>query len=431
MSTANQYLMPRSVPTGVAAFSLDGVICLATAVAIFGYPLVATLPIFFNLETTVATVPFRVFVAACSLTVLTLAGLKQRRMPAPAAFLLLALTVLLVLTLRFIYHTMLLGLAPHPTHNAGEFAVFFYGVTVLPALALCMPMRSRIAAASYRWLLTIGALTVTLTILAVSAFAPEIEVGARAESEGLNAITYASVGATLIMLTWPAGQRTRLATIFWRSGAVALGAIPLVSAASKGPIIALVVAIAAYQIASFGSSRWIKSMALVVALAALAVVGREWAFSTVDGDAPWALALRLSDVGDDTSTLERLSILQSSWDTFATSPLQGGAMVEPVLLAYPHNVLLEALMVGGVFFGIAVTFLLGWTGVRAVTLLKRQPDPFSAFVGMYALFMLSMSMLSGSLYRGPELWVAVALTFAYQRTPRLRNSAATRTRSRL
>jgi len=393
---------------------LDALVGAVLVLSVSGYPLVATLPIALSLDTRVITLPYRGAALLLVLAALALAAMSRRAIAAPMHLRALFGAAWFVLGLRFINDAVIQGIPGRPNQTAGEFALFVGTVSLLPALALFIPLRAQAERKVFSALLAVSALTAVCAVVAMSFVGEEVDLTARADREGLNAISYATTGVVLLLLlgSMPSQRRRSL-----RSGAlvvcgVALGAVPLVMAASKGPLLALAVAAAGAFIA--GTRQRVRAVLGVAAAALLLGVTASGGASLLGeaGDSI-ALARRLTDLDQDASTAERLIILSSSWNVFTDNPVLGGAMVEPILKAYPHNILLEALMVGGIPFGVLTLVLVALVAWRAWRVLAGSSDvPLHRFAGMYALFSLTMSMLSGSLYSSPEFWAALAFVFS-------------------
>lgn len=404
--------------------ALDGVLKWALVLAVFGYPMIATLPIFLSLETRVFSVPYRAFVIALTVLALLLSLLNRRHTRIPMYVLALISVSCLILILRFSNETFARNLAPGPTQTVGEFTLFFLGVTLFPALALCLPIRVAIEKSIYRSVLVFGSATVALVVFAALFLNPVIDPTLRADLEGLNAISYATTGATLILLIWPVmvGGTKSMGTWVISIAAVTLGLIPLLTAASRGPLVSLLIVLATFHVVSNKGKR-LKSILLILAAAGAIATGMgDWLSAMVEsGDQTLALARRVTDISGDSSTVERLIILNSSWDVFIANPLIGGAMVEPVLHAYPHNILLEALMVGGIPFGIIVLVLVIATAIQALRLVKSPSTArLRRFIGIFTLYVLVMAMLSGSLYKSPDFWAVVVISFSFRPVRRVR-----------
>ena len=405
---------PAAARDGMRRARLDAALVTAIALALFGYPLAATLSGFVSANTRDVSLPYRALVAALTLFIVARAAMRHKPLPLPPYVSALCALCLAVLTFRFVNDVVMLGLAAGPKQGASEFVVFFFGVTLLPALALLQPLRAAQHEAATHALFWVGVLTVGFAVVTLTLLNPEVDTTIRTDAEGLNAITFASTGALLVMLAWslPLSRRHRRLSRAVQGGAVALSLVPLVLGASKGPIVSLLGALALSHLLAARKFRWPLVAGLALGAAALAGV-YEWAATALESGNALAIVSRLSDVDADSSTVERLVILSSSWGVFVDNPWLGGALVEPLLKAYPHNILLEALMVGGIGFGLAVLLLVLAVLTQALRLLRAgAADPFLNFVGMQAVFVISMSMLSGSLYRSPDFWAAVALVFS-------------------
>ncbi len=400
-------------PRAKRASLVDAPLALAIVLSVFGYPITAALSLILGVDTRELSLPYRGLVLLLTLAVLLAAWLNSRRSPVPAIVGFLGAVSVAVLTLRFAHDAVALDLPVSATQGAGEFALFFYCVTILPALALAFPLHARYRNRTFRVLLWTAYVAVGLAVLALVVLNPEVESGARAEAEGLNAITFASIGALLILLIWcvPGKQMSAKGWLLRGSGLV-LGLVPMIMGASRGPIICLIGTLALSHLIRRKSWRMPMLLLLASTAAIIASAPDDWLGAATGLDDSFVVAKRFSDI-EDQSTAERLVVLGSSWDTFTANPWLGGALVEPVLQSYPHNVVLEALMVGGVLFGAIIIVLMIATSLRAIRLLKRSvEDPLLRFIGMYAIFVLSMSMISGALYRSPDLWAAVAMTFS-------------------
>jgi hypothetical protein len=81
-----------------------------------------------------------------------------------------------------------------------------------------------------------------------------------------------------------------------------------------------------------------------------------------------------------------------------------------VTKAYPHNVILEGLMVGGIPMGMLVLAIEAYAIWLAWTYLRTRDE--RTFIGGLLMFAVAMTMISGSLYTGPEFWYMFAIASA-------------------
>jgi O-antigen ligase len=381
------------------------------ACTVVGYPLVSALPVLLEIESRLVSVPYRQVILVACLASILIALAKGYRSTVPLPIRGLLLVMLVVLTLRYVNDVVILGVDPHPVMGATEYAVFFYGVTVLPAIPLLVPATAE-ALRRIHVPLTF-AMLLAVVLGTVTTFYDEtvIDLTVRAQATTLNAISYASIGAILIMLVvaLPAGHRGgRLITTVRILGMV-IGAAALVISASKGPLLALLIALIART--------WIRSKDRVRLLgrAGLLVLAL-WFLPTVLPDvlgssSDLALLQRLSEAKEDSSTQERTYILEQSWILFKANPILGAAIAEPTMQSYPHNVVVEALMVGGLGLGLVMAAL--WSSSLWCALRLLRAEPSLALIGMVGLFHLTMLLISGSMYLGPDTWPSIVLLHAY------------------
>jgi hypothetical protein len=422
-SPLNTNFTPTRATRRERTSALDGMIALALLAAVSGYPMIASLPIALSLDTRLVTLPYRGFVVLLSLGILALAGLSRRRATAPVRVRLCLAMACVVLGLRFVNDVFVLGTSTQHNQSAAEFALFFGGVTLLPAVALFIPMRVSLERKVFFALLAFGVATVACATLAMAASSDAVNLALRADREGLNAISYATTGAVLLLLLRALPKQSRSTVRAWLLIAcgVALALVPLFTAASRGPVLSMLVALSIGHITA-SRRRWRALVTVLAVATAMAMATSDLIDLVEDSSDSVAIARRLSDIREDQSTEERLIILSSSWNVFVNNPLLGGAIVEPILKSYPHNILLEALMVGGIPFGLLILLLVASTAVKAVQLQTNSAEqPFRRFTGMFVIFTLSMCMLSGSLYSSPEFWAVVAFSFSL-RTLRPHNS---------
>lgn len=407
-------------PAGASAAGPHEVLLLgAILLSLFGYPFVAALGTILTPDgdTRVFSIPFRALVLLVTVGVLASALTRNRQVAVPLHILVALAMVLAVLVGRFTFDAAVLGKPVSFNQEPGEVAIFFFGITILPSIALLFALGPDYHETAYRRLRQAGFLTVGLGVLALVVFQPELDAAYRAQSEGLNPITFGTIGAMLILLAWSSAGHTGGDWLI-RILLTGLGLVPLITSGSRGPILSLLTALAFAYLFVADAHKGRRAAILLVLLALVAGVLMSGALGSIlsmgEEDDAIALSRRLSDVGGDDSTIERLVILNSSWDLFTSSPLLGGGMVEPLLLSYPHNIILEALMVGGILFGIAVTALV-MAALSASRRLVATPrsSALCRFIGMNTVYVMMASMLSGSLYRSPDFWAAVALAFAH------------------
>lgn len=97
---------------------------------------------------------------------------------------------------------------------------------------------------------------------------------------------------------------------------------------------------------------------------------------------------------------------------FQKSPISGGPIELPVAKTWPHNLLLESLMVTGVPGALLMLIFLSVVSILALRLIR-----FSTFgwIGLVYFQMTVSAMLSGALYANVWFWVSAGMTIGAYR----------------
>jgi hypothetical protein len=395
--------------------------------AIVGYPLVSIVPTFTGLDARISSVIFRAIVLVLSLAVAAWTFVPFDKKVCVSRPLLLFLLCWGILLLRYAHDVVLLRIEPSPSMGAVDFLVFIVGVSLVPTLPLfrrlTIRMLQRVQHVLF-WL--VGFVVAVYSIHFANA---RSDTGFfRAQADALNAITYGSLGAILILLTftYSFSPRSRLPWLA-RWIAFGIGAYALYSSASRGPIIALATPlfllvknrVRAYGLS--GPAAWIVTITGALTFASIVAMAILVMPSTQNLSDDNFLVHRILNSAEDDSTQQRIYLIQSSWNIFLDNPFVGGAIAEPVTKAYPHNVILEGLMVGGIPMGMLVLAIEAYAIWLAWTYLRTRDE--RTFIGALLMFAVVMTMISGSLYTGPEFWYIFAIASASRRSSR--SSAST------
>lgn len=190
-------------------------------------------------------------------------------------------------------------------------------------------------------------------------------------------------------------------------------AIALLAAGSRGPILGLLVGLAAFfalALRSSASRRRIPILVIsaVLAVAAIAIV--------VPGEATQRSLSILSDAGSGISSNGRNQLWSLAFELISEHPLEGVgtggfAAVSRVEL-YPHNILLEAAAEIGVAGLVLVLGLMLSAFSRLVGAWQRAPDDLRPTIAVIlALLVASIvnSLLSGDMLANSALWLFAGL----------------------
>lgn len=354
------------------------------ALALFGYPVVGSVISLLQIDSRALSVPFRVLVALFSVFVilttrrLRIDGLRQ-----------------VMLVIWFLYVIRLLHDWLIPNLQGADYALeFFIASAVLPGFALLKAdafERRKFARIAFL-VASAGALLGLFAGLFGSADVQEGGVSGRLSLAALNPVTLGDQATSAILcgvVLWrDLKKRYRLILV----GMFVLLLACLVLTGSKGPVLQLV----------FCMGLWSMRRGLALRLGLLALPMLAWlALSTAN-----PLADRLADAGDDSSTVDRVVMINDSLDQIADSPLIGSAFVELNSGFYPHNIFVES----GLAFGVPVALV--FTGMifvgigRAWKTLKTNNYDL---LGLLFFQGLLDATFSGSLYGMLQLWVLLAM----------------------
>lgn len=188
--------------------------------------------------------------------------------------------------------------------------------------------------------------------------------------------------------------------------AMVVGVVVLVKSDSRGPLVALVVAILFY----IASLRISKSYIVVILALAAAIFVLQ--LGVVDDRILDSIGLNrvtasFSDELDISARQRQVSFF-SAFGEFLDSPIFGNSLEEQTTLFYPHNVIVEALMATGIVGGVPFIILLVRVLLQARKLFRYEDA--NGWVGLIFVQYLVGAQFSGSLYTSYTMWAALSMT---------------------
>jgi hypothetical protein len=296
--------------------------------------------------------------------------------------------------------------------NMTEIDAFVYwsGVTFLPSLLiLLLPAdkqdfkdTSRLAAV----IITAGC---TFTYYSVSLSLGYSDLGRFRVDETLNPITFGHLGVSALLLALcGVGLKFQVFELSLRAILCGAGVYAIYAASSRGPIVALGIAMLFYLLFS-------KNLLVRARLLLLVVVGAGfYLWTSVILESKGAIfSTRVVD--DFMNDAGRIDLWKSTLQTFLQSPLTGNTVSLPDG-AYPHNLILESFYVTGIFGGLAFTAVCVACLVKA-TLLVRLGGAY-AFIGLIFTQYFVMNMFSGSLWGSAPFFAAMSAVLVLAIPPR-------------
>lgn len=377
--------------------------------AIAGYPLVSVLNVVLGIPNRLTSVPFRAIVLGLSIAVVARAAMRSAQFYRGLLWAPLALFLLLYLYRLYsdaVFAPIALTMPPV------EFLSFGLGVAFIPMLPFFEPLDPRARAPAIRVIQGMASVTaVLLLVIGVQQFLAGDLIAlwhGRFGTETLNPISVGHLGASIAILAsyrlvWepPEGALRRALLL----GSLALGAATVAVSASRGPMLAGLVAIAALWFMPLrGRAR--LAMATVTGVLAIIVVAAAVRAEDRLGIPIVSRVTSIAEAREDGTSSLRLTYITDAWDQFLEHPVLGSALEERNSMFYPHNINVEAFMATGIFGGVAF-LVLSIAGLWAsFHLLRRDPD--YGWIGMLFVQALIGASTSGSIVGSPTYYAFLA-----------------------
>lgn len=329
---------------------------------------------------------------------------------------------LMVYSVRLIYDIFVRGIL---FAMSDQFYIlsYFFGLTLLPTVAILLHMRRSLVPNLHNWLL-VAAITANLLLsfyfIGGGVLQDESQFTGRAQVDGeikgtavINPITVSLIGVQLFVMSL--GRMLTVRTDPpWAQAALGLLTIYSVSniviGGSRGPILALAVCILAIGFLSFRGT--LSNQTHVRrGLFAYLLIGLAGAISYVSiAGRDLYIYQRFVDMFESRlqgGREERDYLLADAWNDFINSPLIGESYVMHNG-GYPHNFIVESLMATGIagttFLILAFVYVL--TGIWR--LLNGRAGPYGISLALLAICYITTGLVSGTIGQHPDLWACMA-----------------------
>ena len=376
------------------------------ALIIAGYPLVSAMGLELQGDTRSFSIAYRMFVLALLMVmVLRWVMLRTRLVSMGTVAAIFALWILLFMRAAW---DRWVAVSSPPLGDRGwdEFMVLMVGAGFLPALAFLERPTPATLDRAQSLIQIVGGIALALVVV-VGLQAVLVDQTDRLSTETLNPISLGHVALSVLIVSMTGSAATERMTfsggVAWvlRAGLALGAAVLLVASASRGPmIVALVVLLlAAFAPGTRGTMRYgaLGRAAMVFGIVAIGVAAMFWL-----EDATALRPLERMENWSDTSANERVAVSQAAFLQFWSSPILGSSLYELETANYPHNIILESLMGGGVI-GFALLVFVIVKCSRAALHLLSIPQGASWLGLLYFQYLLG-AMFSGSLFMEMHLW---------------------------
>lgn len=381
---------------------------ITLSVAIAGYPLIAGLSTLFGLPNTALSIAIRALVSIASVLMIMLSlNIHQRDRLSNAALIFTIIFWSLYL-IRMAYETTYFGyeLLVSPFN----YWVWAIGGSFVPMLGLsrviCVNREGDLHATWMRMII----LAAIIVVLPNASTAVDIDTGVaetgRLGLQTLNPISTGHLGVSaMIMALWTVFLRdTR---VHWRdvavSGALFLGGgVLAITANSRGPLVALIIAIL-FMIFASGSKRkyWLVG---VIGFGIASFASLVSALDAYFGTRTFERFFGQSQL-DDVTTLARVDIYDTAINQFQDNVLLGSGLEIHGTGGYPHNIVIEAFMTTGLFGGAILLMMLILSLLVAWRVMRRAPA--FGWVGLLFVQYIVGAQFSGSIFESTTLWASL------------------------
>jgi hypothetical protein len=305
-----------------------------------------------------------------------------------------------------------------PGLYAAHLVTYFYTLTILSALGPLFLMRSEVRQKLWVIMQIILAAAVTGGALLSSHPQPVADIAARVYLTGPGTIESGDMAAVVVLSCFIfALTRRRRRGLMLALGAAA--AATMFATGSRGPVLALAVALA--TVATFAPASGVYRTVRITAMTFVIFLSWYFVRGYTTGGAGRIAATLLAGSDQDTTSKIRLSLWREAWDVIPghfwgigwgglndLGPLNGGGLLGQPGLPYPHDIWLEVTAQAGWIAGAALIVFV-WCGLRRLRRLAASPYPAVLF-GM-AVFWVIQASLSGDVNSWRCMWASLAISW--------------------
>ncbi len=403
---------PVSPASAIARLRQRAALLLLVAVS-FGFPITALIVTFLSLDSQSLTVPYRIAIAALSVVIILL-GLFTRTRGRLDPWLTLFLVMYLA---RLIY-----DYSTNSIIGNLEAIQFYVAVVLLPLLAINLGGGADHDDAVFaKLMVVVGLAAASMALIAQSlglGYNPWEIYGTtdvRLGFQALNSISlgHASTTTALTSLFILLGTNLHARWKLIALAALAISGTLLITAGSRGALIAFVVSICWFGLTKF---KRLVVLGPFLTLALIFGVSQSKVFQSTVASATGGLA-------SDASGLVRLTAQQIAIEDFIDSPVLGKHYFNPSLDAgeYPHNLFIESAMALGIF-GLVLFLIANLRALRAIFGRFGYERPLLSLI--FVQYLVG-SFISGSLWAADllSIYLMIILTSGKSADARFINTA--------
>jgi O-antigen ligase len=369
------------------------------AFGLLGFELFSYLPELLKVDSRIVTVPYRALYLVLCTAVLISA--RQRNTIKVHIDFIPILTFWFFYYIRASFDTIFkLDEIKMPILDFWLFAFFLSFYPMLPLL--CKVNLKTIIATKY----LVFSMAVILNILAIIYNYGKFSIGNISRIQGneiLNTITSGQIAATLIVMCFTFFNNRKIWVLLSLSALIIIGLINIVIAASRGPVIQLLIILLVFVSCNLRRIGYKNLLFIFVIFTCLGIYFSDF-ITTYN-----LLMSRLEGTGLSQSGSDNLryQMFTGAWDQFTSHPILGDFIEGRAFGGYPHNIFLESLMSMGIFGGVTMIIIFIVASINSLTLMKHRSTDW---VGCLLIMQMVAQFTSGSIYSSFAFWSLIALT---------------------
>ena len=223
----------------------------------------------------------------------------------------------------------------------------------------------------------------------------------------LDSISVGYVGGILLIFSFlnllPSIQGFKLSKFLLFAIGSVVGLFILLVAGSRGPVVAVVIALTVYWLVPLRVSKLVVGFALIATISIVVMNIHGYLLKQFDLD----VSTRFVEAqeGESESIDYRSESFAGAWQQFKDNPLFGDSLFEKSTGAYPHNLVLEGYMATGIIGGSAYVLAILIMLLAAMRLLARNNG--YDWLALIGIFYVVASMFSGNHWAFAAHWVSL------------------------
>ena len=379
--------------------------------SIVGYPLVAGISSASGLSNNLMSLLLRVAIAAWSFYII-LDGLFLAKKMMQKIMLLTALIFCVGYVIRLYFDLFIFNHELSKNHE--YYWIWFIGGCFLPFLALAIGVRKELDWSKiFNNFYCVSIVAGVLVMLNANSFVGGDFGGydsGRLRLDVLNPISLGHLGGTIFLIaTWRlffSGEFKASSRLIFYFGVV-LGLYLLIASNSRGPIVAVFFGV----LVAFFATKLKGKIFILMSIILFSLVVPNIMIYMEEG---LGITVYSRFFGQsffqETTVVERSGFYAVAASSIFENIIFGAGVEGGNLESYPHNVIIEAFLSVGIFFGTVFLILLSLGLVVCFRVSKNYPQLL--WVGMLCMQYIVAAQFSGAIYASPNFWAALGvLTF--------------------